>query len=85
MPRTGKSQLDAIVDESFALQSRADSGLHHQLDGAVLQHAGANAALAIFARLAFEHDRLDALQMQQVRQHQSCRSGADDSNLRSHR
>src|ERR1700722_1006100 len=84
MPRYSESQLNAIVNKSFALQPRTDSGLHHQLDRAVLQHASANPALAICARLAFEHDRLDALQMQQVRQHQACRSSADNSNLRSH-
>ena len=68
-----EAQLDAAVNEPFAQQSRTNARSHHQLDGAVLQHTGANAALAIFARFAFEHDRLDALQMQQVRQHQSRR------------
>ena len=31
-----------------------------------------------------EHDRLDALAVEEVREHQACRPGADDADLRTH-
>ena len=38
-------QVDAVVDDPFAMETLADSGAVEQLDGALLQHAGADPRL----------------------------------------
>ncbi len=53
-----------------------------QVDGALLEHARADAVLAVVAAAALEHDRLDAAAAQELGQHEACRPGADDADLR---
>ena len=53
-----------------------------QVDGALLEHAGAHALLDVLAAAVLEHDRLDAAQVQQVREQQPGGAGADDADLR---
>ena len=55
-----------------------------QVDRALLEHAGADALLDVLAAAGLQHDRLDALGLQQLREHQSRRPGADDPDLRAH-
>ena len=59
----------------------ADAGLGQQVDRALLQHAGAHAVLDVVAVAALEDDRVDAGEMQQMRQQQARRTGADDAHL----
>ena len=42
--------------------------LDHQIDGALLQHAGPHPFDHVFPAAIFDDDRIDALQMQQVTQ-----------------
>jgi hypothetical protein len=72
------------VDHAFLLQSLADTGLDQQLDGSVLEDAGANALLDVFAASILEDDGLDALQMQQVAEEEPGGPGPDDSDLSPH-
>src|SRR5205809_347092 len=58
-------EVDAMVDQSLALQAVADTGLAEQVDGALLQHAGPNALLDVLAGAALQHDRFDALSGQE--------------------
>ena len=68
----------------FGIHPLADTGLAQRLDRAVLEHAGAHPCLDVGAVATFQHDRLDALQVQQLRQHEAGRSGADDRHLGAH-
>jgi AraC-like DNA-binding protein len=70
---------EALVDLALAVHALAALRLAHQLGEAVLQHAGADAAEHVLAALPLEHDGVDALQVQQLRQHQPRGPAADDA------
>jgi hypothetical protein len=55
------------------------------LHGALFQHAGPHTAFDVLARAAFQDNRLDSLEVQQVRERQARRPSADDSNLGANR
>ena len=63
----------------------ADSDLLQQRRGVVLEDARAHPLLAVRPAPRLDDDRLDSLQPQQMGENQSGRSGADYSDLRSHR
>ena len=65
-------------------QAMAYSEFVHQVDGALLQHAGAQPGAHVLAAGALDDHRLDALQVQDLRQHEPGRTGADDAHLRAH-
>src|SRR5271156_6597019 len=79
-----EAQLYPVMNQPLALQATADAGLDHQVHRALLQHAGPDAFLHVFAAARLDHHGVDTFQMQQVRKHQSRWSGADNSNLRAH-
>jgi hypothetical protein len=64
MPSAAKAQLDAAVHQSFLLQASADAGLCQQVHRPLFENPRADALLGIFSAAAFEHDRLDSLQME---------------------
>jgi hypothetical protein len=72
------------MDQPLPLHSFANSGFNEQVGRALFENAGANAILAVFAAAIFYDDGLDALEMQQMREHQPRRASSYDSNLRSH-
>ena len=80
-----EAQLDAVMDQSFALHARADAGLDEEVDRALLQHAGADALLDIGAAAVLEDHRIDPLEMEEMGQEQAGRPGSDDPHLRAHR
>src|SRR5579872_2699629 len=53
MAMSVEAQLDAMMDEPYLLQARADSGLDHQLDGALFEHPRAHALLDVLAAAIF--------------------------------
>ena len=77
-------QLDAPVDDPLALHTHADAGVAEEVGGALLQHPRANAMLDVLAAPVLEDDRVDALEVEQVRERQAGRAGADDPDLRAH-
>ena len=79
-----KAQLNTAMDEALFLHALAHAHLDQQVCGALLEHAGADAMLYVFAAAVFEYNRFDSLQMQELREHKPSRPGADDSDLRSH-
>ena len=81
MSTAAEAQLDAVMGQPQPRHALADAGLLEQVDGALLEQAGANSLLDILAAASLEHDRLDAGQVQQVRQHQARRTRADDADL----
>ena len=66
------------------LHALADADVDQQIGGPMLDQAGADAVLDIVAAAILDDDRLDALQMQQPRQHQAGRPRSDNSDLRAH-
>ncbi len=80
-PLARKLQLDAVVDQPFAPQPLADADLVQQVDRALLEDAGADPLLDVLAAPVLEDDRVDALEVQQMREHQPGGTGADDPDL----
>jgi hypothetical protein len=72
------------MQHAFLPHARAHSRVVQQLLRSVLQHTRANAVFDVVARTRLEHDRFDALQMQQMRQQQPSRAGSNNTNLRPH-
>ena len=68
--RPCEADLEAVMDEALALQPLAGADLGHQVDGALLEHAGADRGLDRLARAALDDDRFDAAQVQQLREQQ---------------
>ena len=76
-----EAQLDAVVYQSLAPHAIAHAALVEEVNRALLQHPGAHAVLAVLAAAELQHDRLDAGEMQQMREQQPGRSRADDADL----
>ena len=79
-----EADVEPRVGHALAMQPLAGAEFVHQRDGALLQHAGAHAALDVVAAPRLQHDAVDAGAMQQQRQEQPGRTGADDPDLRAH-
>ena len=82
MAFTCELQLDAVVNEALALEALPGARLDQEVGDALLDHAGANACLDVLAAPVFEDHRVDALEVQEVTEHESGRAGADDAHLR---
>ena len=67
MIETVKSEGNALVDEAFAAQAIPDSHFSEQIHCILLENTGSHPFLPIFASPIFQHNGLDALQVQQVR------------------
>lgn len=81
MSTPAEAQLDPVMDQPQTLHPLADAGFIEQVDGALLEQAGANSLLDIFAAASLEHDGLDAGKVQQVLQHQARRARSDNADL----
>ena len=58
--------FQALVNQPLLVHALRDPRLVQQVDRALLQHAGADAAQYVFARATLEDDRLHPLEMQQL-------------------
>src|ERR1700733_4592024 len=76
-----ESKLNSSVKKSLALQPFTDTGLHQQSRSSLLQLPGADPFLDAFAAGDFQDHGLDALKMQEMREHQTGGAGTDDSPL----
>ena len=81
VPSAAKAQLDAVVHHPFAPEPDADARILEHVDAALLEQAGANAALDVDPRAILKDNGVDALACQQVRQQQPSRPGTDDADL----
>src|SRR5919112_2973407 len=79
-----EAQLDPLVDGPLAVHPLSDARLPQESRRLVLEHTGTDRRLHLLAAAQLEHDRLDALQVQQVREQRPRRSTSDDPNLCSH-
>ena len=55
-----EGELDAAVGEALAVEAVGEAELAEQLDGRVLEHAGADPLLDVGAVVLLEHDAVDA-------------------------
>ena len=81
---TAETQVDSVMLEADAIQARAEPELVHQVDGSLLQHAGANALFHILAAAIFDDDGIDAFALEEMRKKQTGGTGANDADLRAH-
>jgi hypothetical protein len=72
------------VDETFAPDAAAQPDFIQQIDRSLFEDAGANAIDDVFFAAGFEHDGIDAMEMEQVGEQKSRGSGADDAYLGMH-
>ena len=77
-------ELDAVVDDPLALQPLSRAGVDEEVGDRLLEHARPQALLDVLPAAVLEHDRLDALAVQEVREGETSRPGADDADLRPH-
>ena len=77
-------QLDAVVDDPLALQPLPRAGVDEEVGDRLLEHTRSQALLDVLLAAVLEHDRLDALAVQEVREGETSRPGADDADLRAH-
>ena len=78
------ANLHAVMHQAFAVHARADAGLVQEIDGHLLDHAGADAAEHVLRRLPFQDDVVDAVLVQELAEQQARRTGADDGDLSAH-
>ncbi len=76
--RAAEGQLDAMMDQAFAVCARAGAHLVEQCDRSLFKQAGADAAEHIVRGLAFQNHVIDSIGVQQLPQQQSRRPRAND-------
>ncbi len=81
VPGAAELELEAVMGETLLVQAGGHAQFVQQLDGPVLEDARAHPALDVLPAAGLEHDRVDPLQVEEVREHESRRAGADDCNL----
>jgi hypothetical protein len=70
------------VDEPLAQQSLPHPDFVQQVDCALLEDAGSDSLLDVLSAPVLENDRVDARQMEELRQHEPGGTGTDDPDLR---
>ncbi|MNI49121.1 hypothetical protein D3C73_1037180 [compost metagenome] len=78
------AQHGPFVPESFAAHPVTQARFGHQVHRTLLQHTRADGGADGVAATAFQHHGFNALQIQQVRQHQPSRTGPYDCYLSAH-
>ncbi len=84
VPLAREQQLDAVMHQPLAAHALAEPGFVERVDGALLQHAGADPVLAILARARLDQHRVDALQAKKMGKQQPGGAGADNRDLGTH-
>ena len=79
--RSLELELEPVVGQPLLAQACPDADLRQQLDGSVLEHARADAALDVVAAAGLEHDGIDPRQVEEVRQHETGRARPHDRDL----
>src|SRR5829696_5263951 len=79
-----ESQLDALMYRPLPVHTLANTRLPQQVDRALLEHARPDLRLQPLAAAKLYYHRLDAPQVQKVREYQPRRSTSDDAYLCTH-
>src|SRR5205807_7606422 len=82
MALAAEREVDAFVPEPFTAESIADADFVHQIDCALLEHTGTDALDHVLLAAIFHDERVNAVEVQQVAEHEPRRPGADDADLR---
>ncbi len=77
-------EVDPVVHDPLAFEPDADTDLAEQVGVPLLDHTGADPLLAVLAAARLDDDRLDPLGLEDPRQGQPGRAGADDADLGLH-
>ena len=85
MATPAESDLDAVVHEPFGVDPLAETYRAQKVDDALFENAGTNARDHVLLRAVLEHDRLDPLAVEKMREEQPGRPCADDPHLRPRR
>jgi len=83
MSLTFELQVDAVVHEPFAIQASAQTQCAEQINGSLLEHAGAETAFDIRAVSSLDNYRVDAVMVKDVRECEAGGACPDDRDLRS--
>src|SRR5579883_176876 len=78
------ADLHALVHKAVLVHARADAGLVEQINGGLLDDAGADSPLNVFCGLPFEDDVVDAVLVQELSEQQSRRARSDNHDLCAH-
>jgi hypothetical protein len=76
-----ETQFDPVVDHPFLLHPITDTRVGQHVNRVLLEHARPDSVFDVVAAAVLEHDRLDALKVQEVREHQPRGSCPHDPNL----
>ena len=63
-----KAEFDTTMDSALTPHARPESQVRQQINGALLKHTRANRCFDLSSTATFEHDRMDALLREQMRQ-----------------
>lgn len=74
-------EFEAIMHQAFGVHALAHAGLAQQVDHALFQHPGTDAALHVIGALALKNQGLDTGVVQQLAEQQPRRTGANDGDL----
>jgi hypothetical protein len=77
-----QAQFDAFVAQSLSAESFANAGSAQEFYARLFQHTCADTLFTMSARLRFQNDRVDPIQVEQMRKHQAGRPSAYNSDLR---
>ena len=79
-----EGEVNAGVPHTLTPQAVPDAGRGHEVDGALLEHAGTDAFDDVVPAAILEDEGVDSPEMEKVAQHQPRRARADDSHLSPH-
>jgi hypothetical protein len=69
------------MNQPFSLHSPANTHFCQKLNSSLFQNTGSHPLLAVLATSSLEHNRMNSLSLQQVRQDQPCGSSSHNPNL----
>src|ERR1700727_1782625 len=78
------AQVEPLVLKPLALQALAYAELAEEIDRVLLEQPGAYSCLHVLTIACLEHHRVDALALEQERQRETGRAGADNCDLGAH-
>src|SRR6202041_925949 len=81
MPLLSETDFHAIMDQAFPLHSLTYAHFYQKVDGALLQDSRSHPLLTVLATSSLDHNRMNSLAVQKVRQDKPCRSSPYNPNL----
>jgi hypothetical protein len=69
------------MDQAFPLHALAHAHFYQKVDGALLEDSGSHPLFTVVASSSLDHNRMNSLSVQQVRQDEPCRSSPHNADL----